>query len=151
MTCRCALLFVTPFDSDTRAVDLATGRYGYGHVALWGGQLARDHEPIVLDAAIDAGVTMRRLRAMTRGAPYRRAELDDDLGCFIFQRACAQIGRPYDFAGLARRRLRSDRFTCSGLIAACLPQHLRDRIEVRRRPIAPNDLARLFGVPSWPR
>ena len=151
MSCRCALLFVTPFDSDTRAVDLATGRYGYGHVAIWGGQMTRDHEPIVLDAAIDVGVTMRRLRAMTRGAPFRHVALDEALGCFIFERAAALVGRPYDFVGLAKRRLRSDRFTCSGLVAACMPHHLRARLEPKRRPIAPNDLAQLFGVPSWPR
>lgn len=143
-----AIIFCTPFDVDMIAVNLATGGYGYGHVALWGGQVQGD-EPIVLDASMEHGVGFRRLMAMTRGFPYRAHYLDDTLGDYVFARALAKIGAPYDFTGLLRPRYRPDAATCSALVGASLPPQLRAACQPPRRPISPNDLARGLGVPPW--
>lgn len=146
---RHALLFVTPFDADTWAVNAATGSHGFGHVAVWGGQFNGDI-PIVLDSSTTVGgVSLRPLPAMTRGAPYFPLYLDDELGGWIFRRAMKCIGAPYDYGGLFRGRPRDDAFTCSGLVACSLPVQLQHRCRPVRGPVSPNDIARTLGVPRW--
>lgn len=145
---RYALLFVTPFDADTSAVDLATGRHGFGHVALWPG-IVEDGQPVVLDSSIGNGVGFRPLRSMTRDAPYYAMPLDEKLGEWIFSRAMRCLGSPYDYAGLIRRRVNEDAFTCSGLICCALPLQLEQLCRPKRRPVSPNDIARGLGVPRW--
>lgn len=145
-----AILFVTPNDADTRAVDMATGRHGFGHVALWSG-IFDGGVPIVLDASMaEKRVGFRPLAAMTLGVPYFPLWIDSGLGSQMFHRAMQCIGAPYDYAGLFRRRLRDDAFTCSALIACALPIHIARRCtHPSWRPIAPNDIARGLGVPRW--
>lgn len=144
-----AIVFVTPFDLDTKAVDLATGRHGYGHVALWAGHMTKDDEPIVLDSAIGLGVSFRTLSQMSRGVPCRKKMLSESLGQWVFNRAVQCVGCEYDYGGLMRRRVSEDSYTCSGLICCSLPEHIQRAARPAGRPIAPNDLARHFGVPRW--
>lgn len=147
----CSLLFVTPYDADTRLVDLATGRHGYGHVAIWGGHVGSrtpqfpDGEPVVFDAGIGYGVGFRAL-SIACPAPFRELKLDQHLGRWIWRRAVACAGSEYDYAGLIRGRKTTDRFTCSGLVACALPEHMRSALPKR---VSPNDLARYFKVPAW--
>lgn len=150
---RHALLFVTPFDADTWAVDRATGSHGFGHVAIWAGIVERG-QPIVLDASLTTGdVGFRPLLAMTRGVGYHKHDLDDALGNWIFARALRCVGKPYDTAGLFRGRRNDEAFTCSGLVCCALPvqleQRCRDLAANNRGPVSPNDLARGLGVPKW--
>lgn len=137
-----ALVFVAPYDSDTRIVNLATGRYGYDHVALWGGHM-KSGEPMLLDAGIGWGVGFRPQSLCAPGRS-RSTELGRELSCWIWRRAMAEVGCAYDYVGLVRSRRPCGRYTCSGLVAACLPEHMR--IELPGR-VSPNDLARYFGVP----
>lgn len=156
MAAKHAILFVTPFDADTKAVDLATGRHGFGHVALWNSTFERTR-PMVLDSSIAEGVKFRPLEAMTRGAPYYRLDLDDALGAWIFARAVRCIGKPYDYRGLFLGRRTDAAFTCSGLVCCALPVQLEQRCRrlAAERPgpstVSPNDLARASGVPPWKR
>lgn len=143
-----AIVFVTPFDADTSAVNLATGRHGFGHVALWGGHVEHG-QPIVLDSALGIGVSLRPLQECTHLAPHRALYLDDALGAWLFARALRCLGKPYDYGGLFRERARDDAFTCSGLVACALPVQLEVRCRPRRGPVSPNDLARGLGVPRW--
>ena len=144
-----AILFVTPFDADTSAVNLATGRHGFGHVALWAGTV-ENMQPIVLDSSIaEGGVRFRPLREMTRDVPHVTLWLDDELGAWIFRRAMACIGAPYDYKGLFSGTVRPDAFTCSGLVCCALPVQLERRCRPKRGPVSPNDLARGLGVPKW--
>lgn len=147
-----ALLFVTPFDADTWAVDRATGSHGFGHVAIWTGIIERG-QPLVLDSAIGIGVGFRPLLAMTRGARYAKLDLQPELGAWIFARALRCVGKPYDNGGLFRGRRNDAAFTCSGLVCCALPvqleQHCRELARNNRGPISPNDLARGLGVPKW--
>lgn len=148
-----AILFVTPFDLDTRAVNFGTGGHGYGHVALWSGIVERAR-PIILDASLTTGeVGFRPLAAMTRGAAYHRYDLDDLMGDWIFERALRCVGKPYDTAGLFRGRRSDAAFTCSGLVCCALPLQLEQRARAiadrMRRPVSPNALAIALGVPAW--
>lgn len=142
---RCSLLFVTPYDVDTRLVNLATGRYGYGHVSIWAGHLSQD-EPIVLDSGIGYGVGFRPLSIATGRAPFHEIQLDETLSSWIWRRALARIGCEYDYAGLVRSRRPTECYTCSGLVACCLPEHIREALPER---VSPNDLAKHFGAPKW--
>ena len=145
-----ALLFVTPFDPDTKWVDRLTGSYGYGHVALWNGTYTGD-VPIVLDSSVKmGGVFLRPLSEMTGGVPYRSLRLDNALGRWVYSRAMRCLGANYDYGGLVSRASRDGLYTCSGLVASCLPRHISDRCRHRWRPISPNDLARGLNVPRWP-
>lgn len=147
---RHAILFVTPFDADTRMVNRFTGRHGYGHVALFSGIYEGD-TAIVLDSSMTEGcVGFRPLLDMTRGVPYHSMWIDDQLGNFMLKRAMRCLGSPYDFGGLFRARARDDAFTCSGLIRCALPQHLVEQCRPTGRfGFSPNDLARGLGVPRW--
>lgn len=145
---RHAILFVTPFDADTRGVNLGTGRHGFGHVALWP-KLVEGGEPIVLDSSIGNGVGFRPMMEMTRGAPFSTLWLDDAMGDWIFRRALRCCGFPYDYAGLFRGRKSDVAFTCSGLVCCSLPIHLEQRCRPDYGPVSPNDLARGLGVPKW--
>ena len=145
-----AILFVRPFDADTKAVDLGTGRHGFGHVALWAGDIHND-QPIVLDSSIGNGVGFRPLREMTRGVPYVALYLDDALGRRIFDRALGCIGAPYHYGGLFSSTPSVDAYTCSGLVACALPHHLavRCREIAGRFPVSPNAIAKGLRVPKW--
>lgn len=148
-TPRHAILFVVPFDADTAAVNLASGRHGFGHVALWSGIVER-RQPMVLDASLTTGrVSFRPLASMTRGAPYATLELGDELGQWVFERALRCVGKPYDTGGLLRGRRNDDAFTCSGLVCCALPLPLEQRCRPPEGPVSPNDLARGLGVPKW--
>lgn len=146
---RYAILFVTPFDADTWLVNRATGRHGFGHVALWGGQIERA-QPIVLDASTTLKrVDFRPLPEMTRGAPYYMFPLDLELGRWIFTRALRCVGKPYDHRGLFLGRRTDAAFTCSGLVCCALPAQLERQCRPPSGPVSPNDLARGLGVPRW--
>lgn len=148
---RHAILFVTPFDADTAAVNRLTGGHGFGHVALWNG-LRDGDTPIVLDSSMTHKcVSFRRLPEMTQGVPYHSHELPTDLGRWMFDRALSCLGKPYDFAGLFRKRRNDDAFTCSGLVCCALPAHLERhcRSLAGSLPVSPNAIARAFGVPRW--
>lgn len=146
----CTLLFVTPYDADTRLVDLATGRYGYGHVSIWGGHVAAptaafpDGEPMVFDAGIGYGVGFRPI-SVACPSTFRKLELDRHLGRWVWRRALACAGSMYDYVGLVRGRRAQTKYTCSGLVACSLPEHIRMELPAR---VSPNDIARYFGVPS---
>ena len=137
------LVFAAPYDADTQLVNLATGRHGYGHVAMWAGH-ERGGQPLVLDSGIGYGVGFRPLSIAAGGAPIRTHELCPELSRWVWRRALVFIGCEYDYAGLVRARRSCERFTCSGLVAACLPEHLRMDLPGR---VSPNDLARYFNVP----
>jgi hypothetical protein len=143
----CSLLFVPPYDADTRLVDLATGRHGYGHVAIWGG-LSDADGPVVFDAGIGYGVGFRSLTIATSGRSFFERRLDEHLGRWVWNRAVACAGCEYDYAGLVRSRRSMGRYTCSGLVASCMPEHIRADLPGR---CSPNDLARYFDVPPWRR
>lgn len=147
---RHAILFVRPFDADTRAVSFVCGAWGFGHVALWAGD-TDGTQPLVLDSSIGNGVGFRPLREMTRGVPYVTRWLDDDFGARLFARALRCIGAPYHYRGLFSAEPSADAFTCSGLIACALPHHLADRCRkiAGRMPVSPNAVARGLGVPKW--
>lgn len=144
-----AILFVTPFDDDTAVVNRVTGRWGYGHVALWSGIIERGH-PMVLDASTVLGkVSFRPLTHMTRGAPYATLPLGPELGQWMLRRAVRCIGAKYDTGGLFLSRKRDDAYTCSGLICCALPMQIAARCQPSVGPVSPNDIARALGVPRW--
>lgn len=151
-----AILFVTPFDADTKAVDVATGSHGYGHVALWGGD-THGHAPVVLDASMTEGrVAMRPLQQMTRGKPFFALHVDDALGTLLYRRAIECIGAPYNYRGLFSTEVRTDAFTCSGLVCCALPLHLAERCRevarsLRFKAVSPNAIAMALGVSRWPK
>lgn len=151
-----AIIFVTPFDADTKAVDLATGLHGYGHVALWGGDM-HGHEPVILDSSMTEGcVAMRPLHEMTRDKPFFALHIDDALGSLMYRRAVECVGAPYHYRGLFSTEIRNDAFTCSGLVCCALPLHIAERCretarQLRFKAVSPNAVAMTFGVDRWPK
>ncbi len=140
---RLALVFVAPYDGDTHIVNFMTGRYGYGHVALWAGHM-QSHQPMLLDSGIGYGVGFRSANVATGGAQTRTVDLDVSLSRWVWRRALSFVGCEYDYVGLVRGR-QCEKFTCSGLVATCLPAHMRFELPPK---VSPNDLARYFGAPT---
>ena len=143
---RHAIIFCRPFDADTMAVDLATGRHGFGHVATWHGHTSGG-DPVVIDSSFGRGVGFRPLPEVTRGFGCRAVWLDDPVGEYVLAKALAHVGKPYDYRGLVRHGRDAQAHTCSGLVYHCLPPFMQRRCRFRG-PVSPNDLARAFEVPS---
>jgi hypothetical protein len=140
------IVCIAPFDRDTRAVDWATGRLGYGHVALAGGETDDFGRTLVVDSStVTGGVYRRPLLDVVRRSRFRVLELEDCAGCY--GRALEHLGEPYDFRALVGFRPRAGYWTCSGLVHACLPGQLRVRVKPWRAgwSVAPNDIVRAFG------
>lgn len=143
---RHAIIFCRPYDADTMAVDLATGRHGFGHVATWHGHTTLD-DLIVIDASFGAGVSFRQLSRVTCGFGYHAVRLEDPIGEYVLSRMLEHVGKPYDYGGLIRHGDGSRAHTCSGLVYRCLPPFMQRRCRFRG-PVSPNDLARALEVPS---
>jgi hypothetical protein len=137
------IVFVTPFDADTRMVDRITGKLGFGHVALACGEIDRHGRPIVIDSSIAAGGVFRRpLKLVLRGAEFSVVEIDGIEEAYAH--AATRIGEPYHFGSLLGRAPREGCSTCSHLVWTCLSPELREKVTPWRAGwcVSPNDLFR---------
>lgn len=136
------ILLVRPYDLDTRAIDLATGRQGYGHAGIFNGECVAGHQ-VGIDASFDEQRIGRRyLHEMTKGAPWDLIRLADATLAHLYRAAEKRIGQGYNNLGLLGRHS-PDRATCSQLIYECLPEWVRVRIPTWRPGwCSPNCLAK---------
>jgi len=120
------------------AIDRASGGGGFSHAYVDAG-----HASAILDYRPGAGVHWAPRDAYAdRGAA--RIELGGRAVEQLFGCARARVGQPFDAAGLL---VGSDSLAnCTGLIYGCLPPELRAQLGGSGRPVAPNDLARIFGA-----
>lgn len=120
------------------AIDRASGGAGFSHVYVDAG-----HAGVVLDYRPGAGVHWAA-RETYDGREQARVELVGRAGEQLLGCVRARLGDPFDAAGLL---VGTDSLAnCSGLVYGCLPLELRSQLGGSGRPVAPNDLARLFGA-----
>lgn len=120
------------------AIDRASGGLGFSHVAIDAG-----HPDAILDYRPGAGVHWAP-RDRYAGRAQAKVELVGRTGEQLYGCARARLGQPFDAAGLI---LHTDSLAnCCGLVVGCLPPGLFAELGGAGRPIAPNDLARLFGA-----
>lgn len=135
-----------------RVVDAQTGHRGFSHVVVDCAEFDADGRALVYDCFPREGV--RRVAVSERygsacGRPRKRVRvlLPPDDGAYMRGAMSALVGAPYDvIATVAPRRRRG--LVCSRLVMRGLPEELARRVAPMqpRHPIAPNDLARAFGV-----
>lgn len=120
------------------AIDRASGGDGFSHVFVDG-----DHPQVILDYRPGAGVHWApRDTYADRGVA--RVELVGRAGEQLLGCVRARVGDPFDAAGLL---VGTDSLAnCTGLVYGCLPPELRAQLGGSGRPVAPNDLVRLFGA-----
>lgn len=134
----------------SQAVDSATGSLGFSHAA-WDACEDVDGVPVGIDCRPGLGVHRRPLEDIVGERRHVRIVLPLTEGREAYGCARARVGEPYDglsiFLTHAGGRRRGT--ICSELVFECLPESLRSRIEIPEgRPVAPNDIARAFGVAS---
>lgn len=125
------------------AIDRISGRGGFSHCFLDLGHRTPAGAPVIVDYQPGAGVHFGEL-ARYANRPIARVILEGDLGAELWGCIRARLGDPFDAAGalLGKTTLA----TCSGLIWGCLPLAIKRTLGGGSRPIAPNDLARVFGA-----
>jgi hypothetical protein len=143
--------------SDERAINDATGGYGFSHVVLDAGEYdAETMEPLVIDCRPGSGVHRRPL-SYYDGRGRVRVELPPTVGEGAYGYARAKIGQAFDSLGMAFGSDSTATY-CSKLIWESLPQSYRGEIlavckaelcgwhaAVNPHP-SPNQLALAFGV-----
>ncbi len=120
------------------AIDRASGRLGYSHVAIDAG-----HPTAILDYRPGAGVHWAPRDRYAERA-QARVVLTGRTGEQLFGCARSRLGQPFDAAGLLLHT--TSLANCCGLVVGCLPPAIYGELGGSGRPIAPNDLARLFGA-----
>ncbi|HHO58524.1 MAG TPA: hypothetical protein ENJ85_05050 [Oceanithermus profundus] len=134
---RPGLLFLTPASAVGRTIDAATGRSGFGHVAVHPCWMGSDG-PLLIESDIRGGV--RTVPAANyhgrQGALVQFAERD-----LPFVRGVAQgiLAAPY--------RGRRGGIHCAEAALLCTPPRIREKIEPKiTGKLSPNSLAEAFGV-----
>lgn len=147
--CGTSLVLFRPAGPVGRAIDRATRRRGFSHVAIDGCEVDGHGHRVLFDCAPTMGVHRRRL-ANYRGRTRTRVWLPLAVGREV--RGCARgmLGRPYSLSRLVG--LQDLGQICSEFVMSCLPQPLSSRIRLRYgETVSPNDLAHFFGaVPGGP-
>lgn len=136
------ILLVRPYDLDTRAIDIATGSHGYGHVGIFAGEFAARY-PVGIDASFDEQKISRRyLFEIVKGSKWDLLPLSAATLMQTYRAAQQRIGQPYNNLGLLGVHS-PEKATCSQLIYECLPEWLRARIPTWRSGwCSPNCLAK---------
>mgnify|MGYP000017328156 CR=1 FL=1 len=136
-----------------RVVDAQTGHRGFSHVVVDCGEFDPQGRHLVYDCFPREGV--RRVSVSERygsssGRPRARVRivLPPDDGEYMRGAMAALLGAPYDVVAAIAPRRRRRGLVCSRLVMRGLPEDLAQRVTPLqpRHPIAPNDLARAFGV-----
>lgn len=140
------IVLVEPFDLDTAAVDRVTGGHGYGHAAIFLGEVDRDGRPVAIDSSIAAGGVFRRLlSAIVRHVAFVVLPVAGVERAYA--RAAARVGEPYDTRALWGWAPRDGCATCSHLVWSCLDRRPRARVRPWREgwSVSPNCLFRAFA------
>lgn len=140
-----------------RNIDRKTGRWGYSHVSIDGGEIdKKTGEPLIFDADDRDGV-IRRPRSYYNGRRFVEVELSDLAGAEAYGAARMMIGTPYDTMELIGPRNQNPRdgIVCSTFVWHCMPQSIRDQIMECKEGLCsfnnlptPNQLARALGAPK---
>ena len=138
----------------SKAIDIASGGLGFSHAA-WDACEDVDGVPVGIDCRPGQGVHRRPISDIVGKRRVVRVVLPLHEGREAYGCARARVGEAYDGLALflAAENARRRGTLCSELVFDCLPSSLRARVSVPKgRPVAPNDLARAFGVrgPSSP-
>lgn len=145
-SCCYSILFVAPSGLEGRAIDRITGSLGYSHVVFDSCEHDALGNPVVIDCTPGQGVHRRPLSDYD-GRPRSAAVLTRAEGAEVFGCLRGRIGMSYDLLGLVKTSGPAAGMTCSQLLAECLPARLRAMVRYSQsRPVAPNDLARAFGL-----
>jgi len=132
----------------SRGIDSASGGLGFSHVA-WDACESIGGVPVGIDCRPGFGVHRRPIADILKGRRHVRIFLPLLDGKEAYGCARSRVGESYDGLSLfmttggGRRR----GTICSELVWECLPEILRSQIPIPDgRPVAPNDIARAFGI-----
>lgn len=135
-SCTGYVVLFTPCDASSRALDRATGGYGYSHAALDLCARGEDGSRWLVDCTILRGV---HLAPWANYAGRRMAMIPLELHETAEARGAARalMGKPWGYA--------PGGWTCADFVYECLPSAF-DSLDVPR-PVTANNLARALGVP----
>lgn len=144
-SCAPGLVFFAPASDAGRAIDVATGSYGFSHVAVQGCEVGPDGEALLVDCQVGRGV--HRASEETYGdRPRGRLLLTGPAAAELYGCARAKVGA--DFAPFRD----SGAYLCGKLALECLPAELQERVRAQSRyagpagMVSPNQVAAAFGV-----
>lgn len=127
----------------SQTIDRTSGGDGFSHAYLDVGHFYPDGRRLIVDYRPGLGVHYA-FDDVYAERPRARVELRGPIGEQVWGCVRARLGQPFNAAGAMTGTCTAA--TCSGVIWGCLPPELRRELVCSGRPIAPNDLARLFGA-----
>jgi len=147
--CAVSILLIASDDlALSSAIDSSSGGLGFSHAA-WDACESVEGVPVGIDCRPGYGVHRRALSEIVGGRRHVRVFLPLLEGKEAYGCARSRVGESYDglaffvTTGGGRRR----GTICSELIWECLPEAMRGLVPIPDgRPVAPNDIARAFGV-----
>lgn len=147
-SCGVSIVLFEADGAESRLIDAATGGDGFSHVAIDGCETDARGRPLLID--YQPGLGVARVPVADYGDRGRaRVWLPFCAGPELYGCVRGRVGQPYDALGLIVPKTGPvGGVVCSQLVYECLPRSLCQRIPPwpRSRPVAPNDLARGFGV-----
>lgn len=144
--CAPGLVFFAPGDSvASRAIDAASGGYGFSHVAVQGCEVGPGGVPLLVDCRPGSGVHRRpETDEVYQGRARGRLLLTGPAAAELYGCARARVGADYaPFDG---------GYLCARLASDCLPAELRARVAAAAQyagpvgMVSPNQIAAAFGV-----
>lgn len=147
-SCGVAIVLFSPEGLEERLIDAASGGLGFSHVAIDGCEVDPAGAALLFDCQPSLGL-LRRPEADYGQRRRARVWLPWCEGRELYGCVRGRLGLPYDALGLVVPKTGPvGGVVCSQLVFECMPAALRERVPPwpSSRPVAPNDLARAFGV-----
>lgn len=133
------ILLFTPTSSIEKAINGATGKHGYSHVAMLLGLTDENRQVLVVDSQPTRGVKAVPLKNY-HGRRIAYIPLNDRTLAHARGAALSRLGKPY--------RGRPKGLTCGEFVAVCMPGKLQRQIKDQANFPTPNSIAQAFGIPG---
>ena len=145
--CGVCIMFLSPVNTPlSKAIDEKTGKLGFSHCAIDACEVDENGVRVCIDCTIGKGVYRAPVSEVTAGRKCVRVFLPLIEGQETYGCARSKVGQRYSISAMAGASWGTGT-TCAEMVADCLPARIGQAItRPADRPLAPNDIARFFGV-----
>ena len=145
--CGVCIMFLSPIDTPlSQAINNKTGKLGFSHCCIDACEVDEKGVRVCIDCTIGKGVYRAPVADVTADRKCVRVFLPLVEGKETYGCARSKVGQRYSVGSLAGASWGTGT-TCAEMVADCLPTRIGQAItRPHDRALAPNDIARFFGV-----